>query len=152
MLASTFAGIVTQESSSHSHLRKCSAQVSLICEDSIGLKPIDMPLTSLYLIDCQASSIRSFSVPGSGILANCAWKVMPSGVALAATTSPTGSSRVVLPEQRDRQLELRALGLDDVAHAIRARRRRDALDDALLLVDALDGEKAVGAFHGGRLQ
>jgi hypothetical protein len=44
----------------------------------------------------------------------------------------------VLPKQRQRQLENRAFRLNDIAHAIRRRRGRDALKLALVVVKSLD--------------
>ena len=56
--------------------------------------------------------------------------------------------RVVLIQQRQRQLELDALGHDHVVHPIRRRRRRDAFDDPPLVVVGFDLKDRVGSLHG----
>src|SRR5690625_34143 len=56
----------------------------------IGRNPIDSPRTKPALIDCQASSSRSLSVPASSTVASSASMVMPLGDTSALVTLPTG--------------------------------------------------------------
>ncbi len=58
---------------------------------SSDLKPIERPLTSPSLRDCQASSRRFLRSPGSSVWAMRALISMPSAVTDAAKTSPIGS-------------------------------------------------------------
>ena len=52
---------------------------------------------------------------------------------------------IVLPQQLDRQLELRTVRLDDVFHAIGLWRRRPAGDFARVFVHPLDFKQGVGS-------
>jgi hypothetical protein len=91
IVASAFAGIVTSESSSHSHdLKRRPPSFMRSTPSAIARKPIETAETSRYLIDCTASSTRSFKVPASATLGRCARNGMPLLVGLANSTRPTG--------------------------------------------------------------
>ncbi|MNQ53049.1 hypothetical protein D3C85_670800 [compost metagenome] len=85
-------GMVTAESSNQSHFRYLEPQEPSIRTLSIGRKPIDKPRTRPALIDCQASSKRSLSLPSSSTLAIFIVASMPAGETLTAITWPIGSS------------------------------------------------------------
>jgi len=88
--ASWLAGIVTADSSSHSHLMKRMPQVPSICADSSELNPIDSPRTSLVLSICHASVRRCLSVPSSAMSATSPCTSMPLSVTLADVIQPIG--------------------------------------------------------------
>ena len=85
IVASLFAGMVTADSSSQSHLRKRMPLVSGISSCSIDLKPIDRPGTRPALINAQARSISA--VTPLAILAMISMPALPT---LACVTWPIG--------------------------------------------------------------
>ncbi len=56
--------------------------------------------------------------------------------------------RVMLPEERERERELGAGRFDNVAHAVRRRRRREAANHARAVVDRFNLEQRIRAIHG----
>ena len=98
------------------------------------------------LMECQASSTRVFSVPGSAMCGSVASKAMPCDV-FVKTTVPMGCCLVVMPEERQGIPEQAAVRVHAVALAVQLRRARNAAEATLIGGDRFDFEQAVGAVH-----
>jgi hypothetical protein len=92
------------------------------------------------LIDCHASSSRSFSVPGSSVEAISASKLMPAFVGLSNFTLPIGLSCSCCHNSGSGLSNLTPSGSMMSPTRSTDRSRRDAADDALVLVDRFDFE------------
>ena len=109
--------------------QKPDAIVFKILARSIERKPMLAARTRPAFKDCHALSVRSFRMPGSLIVAIVASNVMPSSVWHIECRQPDRACRTCVPRATAKDFKLNAERLNNVAHAIGARRRRHAAID-----------------------